>query len=411
MKGDISIVKGEVDSLTELPEFLADKSDKFRTIYLLLRNLCASGRLNQLFEDFLHMVGVPAAIIDLDANVLASSDWQRICRDFHRENDVTCERCIESDIELANQLEAGKQFTMYRCKNGLTDCASPIVIEGQHVANLFIRQFLLHEADQDFFSQQAEEFGFDQREYMKALEEVTIVGESMVPSFMNFLVGFAQLIASMGLEKLHALESEEEHRLHLEEQVRERTRELQARTEELEHAKQELALLASMDGLTKIANRRQMDEHLNREWLRLSRSRSPLSLVMIDIDFFKNFNDRYGHLAGDDCLVAIASILRDSIRRPTDLAARFGGEEFVCILSDTDQPGALKVAEYISQNIRDAAIPHETSSVDGCVTLSMGVATVTPSTGSSVRALLEAADRSLYEAKQAGRNRIICVSL
>ncbi|MES9845865.1 MAG: PocR ligand-binding domain-containing protein [Candidatus Sedimenticola sp. PURPLELP] len=124
MKGDISIVKGEVESLTDLPDFLADKSKKFHTIYLLLRNLCASGHLNQLFEDFQRMVGISAAIIDMDANVLASSSWQRICRDFHRENDVTCERCIESDIELANQLGAGKQFTMYRCKNGLTDCAS-----------------------------------------------------------------------------------------------------------------------------------------------------------------------------------------------------------------------------------------------------------------------------------------------
>ncbi|MET0084380.1 MAG: PocR ligand-binding domain-containing protein [Sedimenticola sp.] len=298
MKGDIRIVKGEVEALTEVPDFVVGKSEKFRQIYVLLRDLCSRGKLNNLFEDFFHMVGVPAAIIDLDANVLASSNWQRICRDFHRENKGTCARCIESDTELANQLEAGKKFTMYRCKNGLTDCASPIIIEGEHIANLFIGQFLLEKADEDFFKQQAEKFGFELNEYMKALNEVPVVNESLVPSFMDFLVGFASLIAALGLEKFNALDVEEKQRERLERQVEERTRELQKRTKELEKAKQELALQASTDGLTKIANRRYLDDFLEIEWLRQSRSKSPLSLVMIDIDYFKAYNDNYGHTSG-----------------------------------------------------------------------------------------------------------------
>ncbi|MEJ1298014.1 MAG: diguanylate cyclase [Candidatus Sedimenticola sp. (ex Thyasira tokunagai)] len=411
MKGDIRIVKGEIEAITDLPDFAADKSEKFRTVYVLLRDLCSSGRLNQLFENFLHMVGVPAAIIDLDANVLASSNWQRICRDFHRENSVTCARCIESDTELANQLEAGELFTMYRCKNGLTDCASPIIIEGEHVANLFMGQFLFEEPDLEFFEYQAEQFGFERKDYLQALNEVPVVSESLVPSFMNFLVGFAQLIAALGLEKFHALEVEANQRQHLERQVEERTRELQKRTEELEKAKQELALLASMDGLTKIANRRNLDDYIEKEWLRLTRSKGPLSLIMIDIDHFKAYNDSYGHLSGDDCLVTIAWILRESTRRPADFAARYGGEEFACVLSDTDQEGALHVAEVISQNLKELAIPHETSPVKKIITLSMGVATCIPTAEAEIQELVEAADRCLYQAKEQGRNRIVSISI
>lgn len=232
-KGDIRIVKGEVETLPGLPEFLNHKSEKHRAIYALFKGLLESERLNQLFQDFHQMVGVPVAIIDLAANVLASSRWQRLCTDFHRADPGTRARCLESDTELANQLKVGSRFTMYRCKNGLTDCASPIVIEGEHVANLFIGQFLLTRPNRDFFIKQAQEFAFQVDEYMEALEEVPVVEELRIPAIMSFLVHFAQMVASMGLEKLHALEVEEQSGQRLKEQVEKRTLALKQQAKEL----------------------------------------------------------------------------------------------------------------------------------------------------------------------------------
>lgn len=202
-KGDIRIVKGEVETLPELPDFLKEKPKRFRDIYKVLKQLLDTQRINQLFRDFHAMVGVPVALLDLEANVLASSSWMRICTDFHRANADTCARCIESDTELANQLEHGSQFTIYRCKNGMTDCASPIVIEGQHVANLFVGQFLLEQPDRDFFRKQAEEFGFPVDDYLAALDEAPVIDEERIPAIMDFLVHFAEMVASMGLEQLH----------------------------------------------------------------------------------------------------------------------------------------------------------------------------------------------------------------
>lgn len=246
-KGDIRIVKGEVETLQGLPEFLNHKSEKHRTIYTVFKGLLESRRLNQLFRDFHQMVGVPVAIIDLAANVLASSRWQRLCTDFHRANPGTCARCVESDTELANQLKAGSRFTMYRCKNGLTDCASPIVIEGEHVANLFIGQFLLTRPNRVFFIKQAKDFAFQVDEYMEALDEVPVVEEFRIPAIMSFLVHFAQLVASMGLEKLHALEVEEQSGQRLKEQVEKRTFALKRQAKELQK---------------EITNRRQAEEAL-----------------------------------------------------------------------------------------------------------------------------------------------------
>ncbi len=227
MSGDIRVVKGETSDVSELPDFLANKSEKFQRFYALFKDLLETEGVNQILHDFNAMVGTSLAIIDEDANVLASSNWQKLCTDFHRVNPDTCQRCIESDTELANNLEQGKKFTIYGCKNGLVDCASPIIIEGEHVANLFIGQFLIKKPDQSFFEKQATDFGFPLNEYMKALGDVPVVEETRIPAIMDFLVHFANLVAAMGLEKLRSVEIEEKARQNLEVQVEERTRELQ----------------------------------------------------------------------------------------------------------------------------------------------------------------------------------------
>lgn len=175
----------------------------------------------------------------------------------------------------------------------------------------------------------------------------------------------------------------------------------------LREANDELFRLATTDALTGIANRRSFDECLDREWKRMLREKTPLSLILCDIDFFKNYNDRYGHPAGDACLRAVGQALRSCVVRPGDMVARYGGEEFVLVLPDTPMSGALHIAEQIQTAIRKLAIPHADSAIDPLVTLSLGVALGLPLPETHAVDLLAAADAALYRAKQQGRNRVV----
>jgi diguanylate cyclase (GGDEF)-like protein len=189
--------------------------------------------------------------------------------------------------------------------------------------------------------------------------------------------------------------------------VEERTAEVHERSEELKVANAMLAELATIDPLTNVANRRRFTTFLNQEWQRAQRTKSPLSLLLIDVDHFKAYNDSYGHQAGDDCLRKVGGVLNDTIQRAGDLAARYGGEEFVVILSDTNPAGALAIAETICGALETAAIPHAASPVSARVTVSIGVATAHPDQHSSPNDLIAACDRALYRAKESGRNRCV----
>ena len=164
--------------------------------------------------------------------------------------------------------------------------------------------------------------------------------------------------------------------------------------------------LSFLDGLTGIANRRRFDEALLREWRRCARSHLPLSLVMLDVDHFKAYNDHYGHQAGDECLRAVAHVLAEQTKRPGDLVARYGGEEFVCLLPETDEDGAVLVAERLREAVARQRLPHALSPVAEHVTISLGVATALPVADAPPDSLSQAADQLLYEAKRAGRNRV-----
>ena len=148
---------------------------------VMLEELLKSSEIHQLFESYYKLIKIPVAIIDLDANVLCSSRWQRICTEFHRVNPVTCDRCLECDRKMALQLKEGQTYTIYPCLNGLTDCASPIIVEGNHVANLFIGQFLTAAPDEARFRRQAEEFGFAVEDYLAAVREVPVIDEKQNP--------------------------------------------------------------------------------------------------------------------------------------------------------------------------------------------------------------------------------------
>ncbi len=179
-------------------------------------------------------------------------------------------------------------------------------------------------------------------------------------------------------------------------------------TRKLDEANRELTRLSSVDGLTGIANRRRFDETLQREWRRASRSGQPMSLLVADVDCFKQFNDGYGHQVGDECLKAVAYTLEKKLRRPVDLIARYGGEEFAAILPETGPDGALAVAESMRAGVEALAIPHRFSLAAPQVTVSVGVASLIPARGDEqgFPALLRLADEALYTAKHRGRNRV-----
>jgi diguanylate cyclase (GGDEF)-like protein/PAS domain S-box-containing protein len=168
----------------------------------------------------------------------------------------------------------------------------------------------------------------------------------------------------------------------------------------------ELLRIACTDPLTGIANRRRLDAFMEHEWRRAARGGSPVSLVMIDVDHFKLFNDRLGHPAGDRCLQRIAQLIENLAKRPTDLAARYGGEEFALVLAGTEMPSAQHLAEVLRQRIEALRIPHPASSAGEWVTASLGVATRYPGAAAGLDALLRDADAALYQAKAEGRNRV-----
>lgn len=176
---------------------------------------------------------------------------------------------------------------------------------------------------------------------------------------------------------------------------------------ELKRQRDLLARLSHLDGLTGIPNRRALDDALGRELRRGSRSLRPLSLLMMDIDYFKAYNDNCGHLAGDDCLRAVAQSLKVSLGRAADFVGRYGGEEFLAILPETDEIGAMIVANEILAGVASLCIPHPASPLGAKVTISIGVATAVAQRDVQQGNLLQDADKALYQAKQEGRNRIV----
>lgn len=178
-------------------------------------------------------------------------------------------------------------------------------------------------------------------------------------------------------------------------------------TRRLRRHRDELAALSTTDALTCIANRRRFDEFLEFEWARAMRAGSEIALVLLDIDHFKNFNDNYGHAAGDDCLAAVSKAMCGTVVRATDLLARYGGEEFACVLPETPLDAAHAVAEKLRVAVADLGLIHEHSSVAEHVTVSIGVASISPQPGDEMTRLFEMADERLYHAKESGRNQVI----
>ena len=214
--------------------------------------------------------------------------------------------------------------------------------------------------------------------------------------YMLCILGFTLGLFLTWKISVHQLESRE----------RRLTKLVAERTKELKEVNDNLHQLANSDGLTKIGNRRRFEEFFAAEWQRANRAKTEISLILFDIDHFKLFNDTYGHQAGDECLQKVAQALAATIKRPTDLVARFGGEEFVIILGGTDAGGALIIAEQAVKNIKNLNIPHSQSQTSDNLTISGGITTTFATSNFTETALIKAADQALYQAKENGRNRI-----
>jgi diguanylate cyclase (GGDEF)-like protein/hemerythrin-like metal-binding protein len=213
------------------------------------------------------------------------------------------------------------------------------------------------------------------------------------------------------LRNLYHVLSQQNHDLadanqRLETRVTERTEELAQANQALTDANRQLEKRSLTDGLLGIANRRCFDEKLVEEWYRGRREQQPLALLMIDVDHFKRYNDSYGHLAGDDCLRAVAQAAASAVKRPADLLARYGGEEMIVLLPNTDLDGAHCVATRIQTQLEASHIAHRDSPVADHVTVSIGIAAVTPTGSHEPDFIIAAADRALYAAKENGRNQI-----
>lgn len=182
---------------------------------------------------------------------------------------------------------------------------------------------------------------------------------------------------------------------------------LQELSSQLGAANRELEKLSHQDGLTGIANRRHFDVYLSAELRRATRAGDPLSLILMDVDYFKAYNDCYGHPAGDDCLKQVAAALTSAARRPADLCARYGGEEFAMVMPETELSGAIDVAKSVALAMAKMAIPHARSDVAPHVTLSQGIVSLIPIQGTSPEQIIAHADQALYQSKHQGRNRFV----
>ncbi|MEM0954830.1 MAG: diguanylate cyclase [Pseudomonadota bacterium] len=235
------------------------------------------------------------------------------------------------------------------------------------------------------------------------------LGVQLVPVFLVGAGLFCFIVIqsyAISLRSAQAFESIKDLTRELESYSADLEKMVEERTQELESANVELERLVVMDGLTKIANRRKFDETLRREWTAHRRRKGSLSVVLADIDDFKRYNDRYGHIKGDEALRFVAGAIAGSLSRPTDLAARYGGEEFVVLLPDTPLEGAIDVAERLRGAVSDLHIAHEDSR-RGELSLSLGVASLIPGDDSNGATLVQLADDALYQAKAKGRNRVV----
>lgn len=235
-------------------------------------------------------------------------------------------------------------------------------------------------------------------------------GEYCLVTLRNYRKDGSLFWNELSLSPIHAKDGQLTHYIGMQRDVTERMeliQQLRKQKDDLQHDNKHLQILNNLDPLTGIHNRRYFDSQLNIQWNIAQRSRLSLSLFMVDIDYFKQFNDTYGHPAGDECLKAVGERLSKCLRRASDFVARYGGEEFVILIHGIDEKQALSFAEQLRMSVLDLAIAHEKSTVAGYVSVSIGLCTLFPEPDMCAKTFVQCADEALYQAKAAGRNRVI----
>lgn len=375
---------------------------------LSLQEIIDLDDLRELMRFFYEVAGLSVGVMDADQNWLVSIGWQQICTDFHRVNPETRKNCVMSEFRIQKYLNT-KDYLTYLCPNGLIEAAIPILVDDTPIGYFFLGQFLHQPPDHDYFRRQAIAHGFDIPAYLEALKKIPVVSPHRIEHLMNFFIRFFALLTRIGSEnqqrRLAELEIQQVKE-HLESRVEERTLELNRALIEvgdlaaqLNESLKRVEHLAVTDSLTNTYNRRKFDETIVQEHRRAKRGKTPFSLIMLDIDHFKQVNDKFGHSTGDLVLKQLCHLIRDLIRQG-DLLIRWGGEEFLILLPNT----LIEAAGPFAERIR-VEVEREHFVNVGPITISLGVAQLRE--GDSTDTLLRRVDNALYRAKQEGRNRVV----
>ena len=363
--------------------------------------------LRELMRFCYEAAGLSVGILDAEQNWLVAIGWRSICTEFHRLNPKSRAKCLQSDARVQDYLD-DRDYLIYPCPNGMIEVAIPIMLKSRPVGYFFFGQFLFQPPDIDYFRRQAIACGFDMDAYLQALHEVPVVSRARVDHLMGFFIRFFNLLARLGTEnqqRLRAEQASKTARAQLEIRVEERTRELNRAladlgdlAAQLNESLHQVEHLAVTDTLTETYNRRKFDELVAAEHHRATHNHDPFSLIMFDIDHFKQVNDRYGHSAGDRVLQHLSQLIR-GLTRQGDQLIRWGGEEFLILLPTTRIEEAGPFAERIRHQVEQEPFP-----AVGTLTISLGVAQLQDR--DDIDSLLKRVDKALYQAKRDGRNRV-----
>ena len=471
-------------------------------------------KLEKIFTKFSNLTGYTTGLVKQDTrDVLLSTGWTDICKKYHRGSNSSAYICQESNAILTQNLKESQQIATQECQHGMVDAATPIIIDGEHLADIFSGQVLLNKPDIDSFKETAKEFGYDMEAYLQALKDIKVTSKERLEEVLEFLATIAKLIAEVGKEKKEYLKLNSVLEKKVQERVKEKenllslfdesdnvlfkwnndakrsvafvsksiisllgyTKEdfeeknitynscicpsdlfrVTKEIEKFKHSKKsffrhepyrvmtksgkikwvldsttlikdennnithflgylsditdlknyqdKLEFLSKTDQLTKVHNRLYIDEILQKQYYRFFRNDEECSLILMDIDYFKEINDTYGHITGDLFLVEFAKLLKNNIRE-SDIVGRWGGEEFLIIMPHSNMSDAKELA----QKLKDIITKFNFTKV-GFKTVSFGVSQFVR--GFSIEQLLDSADKALYKSKENGRNQINCFEL
>ncbi len=376
-----------------------------------LQDIIAIDDLREMMHFFHEGAKLSVGIVDNRKKWLISVGRQDICNKFHLQHHETRKNCLLSKDRLIKYIHT-EDYLIYSCPNGLYEVAIPLLLNSKILGHFFLSQFFQEPPDLDYFKRQGLAYGFDLNEYLAAVKKVPIVPELRIKHLIRFFTLFFNLLMRLGSENQQRQKAEqqmEQAKEQLEIRVHERTSELNEALAEigdlaaqLKESLQQVEHLAVTDTLTQAFNRRRFDEIVDQSTRQEGTALKGFSLIMLDIDHFKQVNDNHGHSIGDEVLKHLCRVIRGVIRQGDQLI-RWGGEEFLILLPET----TVTEAEPLAQRIR-SEVAVATFAEVGSITISLGVAQLWPD--DTIDHLIKRVDHALYQAKQTGRNRVVVAS-